>query len=253
MTINKMHQKDQQPSTPEAQTLLDVLKRDFDVLAVICLAVLPDVLYCYAPTNAGVTDSAAFGDQYLFYEMASLTVRSFQVVVPLLLIMHLRKVDWEEFGVRRFRPFADPLQGIAICALSVVVVGLVMGAILNAGVKLEYEEEVAEEIFAAPEQGILLPWTLIVFAYLANSVAEELAMRSYLQTRTEQISASPLVAILTTAVIFASYHAYQGSMAVVSVLVFGLLFGFIFHQTRRLWPLVIAHTLYNAVVHLQSV
>lgn len=49
-------------------------------------------------------------------------------------------------------------------------------------------------------------------------------------------------AIAVSALIRGSYHLYQGFGGFISNLVFGLLLGWLYQRTRRLWPLVIAHT-----------
>ena len=47
-------------------------------------------------------------------------------------------------------------------------------------------------------------------------------------------------AIAVSALIRGSYHLYQGFGGFISNLVFGLLLGWLYQRTRRLWPLVIA-------------
>jgi membrane protease YdiL (CAAX protease family) len=44
-----------------------------------------------------------------------------------------------------------------------------------------------------------------------------------------------------------SYHLYQGFGGFVGNLVMGLLFGWVYTRTRRVGPLVVAHTLLDVV------
>ena len=67
-------------------------------------------------------------------------------------------------------------------------------------------------------------------------------MIGYLTTRWRQSGWHPGAAIVVSALIRASYHLYQGFGGFISNLVFGLLLGWLYQRTRRLWPLVIAHT-----------
>jgi membrane protease YdiL (CAAX protease family) len=42
-----------------------------------------------------------------------------------------------------------------------------------------------------------------------------------------------------------AYHLYQGPAGAISMIPFGLLFGWCFARTGRLWPLVVAHGFFD--------
>jgi membrane protease YdiL (CAAX protease family) len=50
---------------------------------------------------------------------------------------------------------------------------------------------------------------------------------------------------LASAFFRAFLHAYQGIDAVVLIFPLGLIFGFVYWKWRRLWPLFIAHVLFD--------
>ena len=54
-------------------------------------------------------------------------------------------------------------------------------------------------------------------------------------------------AIAASAVLRGSYHLYQGVSAGFGNLAMGLIFGYFYHRTGHLWPLVVAHFLIDAV------
>ncbi|WIY82041.1 CPBP family intramembrane glutamic endopeptidase [Propionimicrobium sp. PCR01-08-3] len=87
-------------------------------------------------------------------------------------------------------------------------------------------------------------WTIPMYCLAAfqNGFLEEVVMIGYLTTRWRQSGWHPAAAIVVSALIRGSYHLYQGFGGFVSNLVFGLLLGWLYHRTKRLWPLVIAHT-----------
>jgi membrane protease YdiL (CAAX protease family) len=93
-------------------------------------------------------------------------------------------------------------------------------------------------------------WFLSIQALLlacTAGVTEEVLFRGYAQTRLEQLGLpGPLVVLLPTT-LWSVLHAYQGLAAVPIVLGLGLLWSVYFHRTRRLWPLVIAHILYDLI------
>lgn len=48
------------------------------------------------------------------------------------------------------------------------------------------------------------------------------------------------------------YHLYQGPAGVIAINPMGLLFAFVYHRWHRLWPLVFAHGLLDALGILNS-
>nr|WP_022911151.1 CPBP family intramembrane glutamic endopeptidase [Aestuariimicrobium kwangyangense] len=88
-------------------------------------------------------------------------------------------------------------------------------------------------------------WTVpvLVLAAAMNGVLEEVVMIGYLVTRWLQAGWRTWVVVACSALIRGAYHLYQGFGGFVGNLVMGLIFGVFFVKVRRIWPLVIAHTL----------
>lgn len=59
------------------------------------------------------------------------------------------------------------------------------------------------------------------------------------------------IAVLASACFRASLHTYLGITAVVENLLAGLIFGFIYWKWRRLWPLFVAHALFDLNMFLR--
>jgi membrane protease YdiL (CAAX protease family) len=91
---------------------------------------------------------------------------------------------------------------------------------------------------------------LMVVSFAVSGFLEELVTRGYLIPRLEQLLGSGLKAVLVSAVVFASYHAYQGAAGLLHTFFLGLLFGTAFLVLRRLWPLALAHAAYNILLEL---
>lgn len=83
--------------------------------------------------------------------------------------------------------------------------------------------------------------------YLLPAAFEEIFYRGLLQTRAQEITGSKWGAIGGSAALFAMAHLYQGPQALPWILAFGLVFSFLRSRGCPLWPLVAAHTIYNAV------
>jgi uncharacterized protein len=87
---------------------------------------------------------------------------------------------------------------------------------------------------------------LVVVAF-ADSWAEEVIVVGYLLTRLGQLGVQPRVALACSSVLRGTYHLYQGFGAGLGNVAMGLVFGYSWQRTGRLWPLLIAHGLIDTV------
>ncbi|MDO4929149.1 MAG: CPBP family intramembrane metalloprotease [Corynebacterium sp.] len=81
----------------------------------------------------------------------------------------------------------------------------------------------------------------------ANAFAEEMIVVAFLVTRLRQLDKSWALAIGASALLRASYHLYQGVSAGFGNLLMGLIFAAFYAKTGKVWPLIIAHFLIDAV------
>jgi hypothetical protein len=88
--------------------------------------------------------------------------------------------------------------------------------------------------------------TLILEAF-QQGIAEEIIVAAYVLTRLRQLGWTNSRALAAGAVLRGSYHLYQGYGGFVGNAVMGLIFGWWFQRTRRVWPLIIAHSVIDAV------
>ena len=219
--------------------------RYLDVLAVLALAVIPALIYALISFLTSAKSSESFN-----LNLFTLIVRSFQVSLPIIAIMHLRKINWGDHGFVQFRPAYDLIMG-----------GILMVASLAMFYLLAYAWSLATYPGTATESVDPLPvgpaysvsvLLMIILASLANGFAEELAMRSYLIPRLQEITKSPAIAILATSFLFGSYHIYQGFLAVIYSFLVGIILGLYFHRKRRFWPVFVAHFFLDAIPMAQS-
>jgi membrane protease YdiL (CAAX protease family) len=90
----------------------------------------------------------------------------------------------------------------------------------------------------------------LVLSAAQNGIAEEIVVIAYFITRLRQLGWSRERSILAAATLRGSYHLYQGIGGFVGNAVMGLIFGWWFTRTKRVLPLVIAHTLLDAASFL---
>ncbi len=79
-----------------------------------------------------------------------------------------------------------------------------------------------------------------------QGLSEEIVVCAYVLTRLRQLGWSNSRALAVASVVRGSYHLYQGYGGFIGNAVMGVLFGWWFQRTRRIWPLVIAHFVIDA-------
>lgn len=92
-------------------------------------------------------------------------------------------------------------------------------------------------------------WTVpvLIFSALRNAIVEEVIVVGFLMTRLKEFGWSLRATIVTSALLRGSYHLYQGFGLAFGNVLMGLIFGYWFHKTKRVMPLIIAHTLIDVV------
>lgn len=163
-------------------------------------------------------------------------------VVPVLLVAHLMARSGEGIGALglggdRWRQ--DLLRG---AALALVIGGGGLGLYLAAhaaGVNLVVVPE------ALPATWWRIPVLLLSAAQ--NALLEEVLVAGYLLHRLPRLGWSDRRALALSAGLRGSYHLYQGLGGFVGNAVMGVVFGRLYQRWGRVAPLVVAHTLIDAV------
>jgi uncharacterized protein len=88
---------------------------------------------------------------------------------------------------------------------------------------------------------------VLLLVAFANGWAEEVIVVGFLFTRLRQLKVSPVAAVILTSLLRGLYHLYQGFGAGLGNVAMGLVFGYVYVRTGRLWPLIVAHALIDAV------
>jgi membrane protease YdiL (CAAX protease family) len=88
---------------------------------------------------------------------------------------------------------------------------------------------------------------VLLLVAFANGWAEEVIVVGFLLTRLRQLRVNLVAAVIISSVLRGVYHLYQGFGAGLGNLAMGLVFGYVYVRTGRLWPLIVAHALIDAV------
>jgi membrane protease YdiL (CAAX protease family) len=91
-------------------------------------------------------------------------------------------------------------------------------------------------------------WSLaglsIVIAVTAGLV-EEILVRGYAQTRLEQLRVPTALIVVVPTALWAVLHIYQGAGPALVIFGLGLVYALWFQRSRRLWPVIIAHVMFD--------
>ncbi len=91
---------------------------------------------------------------------------------------------------------------------------------------------------------------VLILVSFANAWAEEIIVVGFLLTRLHQLRVRPVTALVLSSLLRGTYHLYQGFSAGLGNVVMGLVFGYTWRRTGRLWPLIIAHGVINTVAYV---
>ena len=184
-----------------------------------------------AGRRRGRGPGAAIGGQHPFELFLSWT--------PVLVIGFLlarNREGWPGIGLTRLRA-GDVAMGLILWVASFILVLVLAQLFRFFGQR---------EVDFLPE-GLPLWFRAIqaVLIAVTAGVTEEIVVRGYAQTRLEQLRASTAVILLLPTALWGVLHVYQGLGAALTIFGLGLMYAWYFNRTRRLWPLILAHILFD--------
>jgi membrane protease YdiL (CAAX protease family) len=163
-------------------------------------------------------------------------------LAPVVLVFYLLARTGEgpkDMGLDATQPVRDTLRGAVLAA----VIGGSGLALYLAAFHLGLELNVVPEDLPA----VWWRTPVLILSAAHDGILEETLVIGYLLTRLDQLRWNPWRAIVFSAVLRGCYHLYQGFGAFIGNAVMGLIFGYLYRRWGRVTPLIIAHTLIDAV------
>jgi membrane protease YdiL (CAAX protease family) len=165
-----------------------------------------------------------------------------EALAPVVLVFYLLARSGEgpwDIGLDATQPGRDTARGAVLAA---VIGGAGLGLYLAA-------HRLGLALTVVPESLPAVWWRIPVLLLSAaqNGLLEEVLVIGYLLRRLDQLGWAPWKAIACSAVLRGSYHLYQGFGAFIGNAAMGVIFGLLYRRWGRVTPLVIAHTLIDAV------
>jgi membrane protease YdiL (CAAX protease family) len=170
--------------------------------------------------------------------------------IGLLLMLIFNRLQMVQLTLQE-QPLLPSAAWIAIVVLLLVVA--VNG--IHVFYKASGGVEQVDPIVRALQGYFKSPWVVLAAGapvmFLAAGLPEEF-MRCYVLANGFRLKSSGFVylAVLLTSAAFAAGHYYQGTVAMVSLFVVGLVFGIFYVIRQSFWNMVFLHTIYNVVVLL---
>ena len=143
-----------------------------------------------------------------------------------------------------FRPFD---VGIAIGLVLLMMAGAFVAGLIIDFILRTLHITVQTNVDVLEQQVKQAPYSTLatlIAAVVVAPICEEIFFRSFLLQGLRQVMATP-IAILLSALIFATAHLSPGSFALLFIL--GIFLGALRVQTRSIWPGFALHTLNNAI------
>ena len=165
-------------------------------------------------------------------------------LAPVLLAVYLlfRAGDWSSIGLNWSQPGRDFLRGAALAAL-IGFSGLGLYFIA-------YKSGIALNVVAEGLPAVWWRFPVLILSAFQNGLYEEVLVTGYLLTRLRKLGVNPVAAIAISATLRGSYHLYQGFGGFLGNAIMGVIFGVLFLRWRRVGPMIIAHTLIDAVAFI---
>lgn len=146
---------------------------------------------------------------------------------------------FRKLGFNFARPGRDLLQGFGLAAL----IGIPSLGLYAAGRALGITTAIIPSALDA------YWWTVpvLVLSAIRHGIVEEVIVVGYLLDRLGKFGWSLPLAIFASSMLRGSYHLYQGFGPFIGNAVMGVIFALAYTKTRRVMPLVIAHSVLDIV------
>lgn len=175
----------------------------------------------------------------LVYQLLSIGFALVPVALALYLLSGHGRTALRRIGLDAARPLRDLGIGLGLTA----VIGLpgigvyVLGRAL--GITVQVNTSGLEAYW----------WTIpvLLLSALQNALVEEVIAVGYLVERLEGLRWSMPVILVASALLRGCYHLYQGPGMAIGNVAMGLVFTWYYMRTRRVMPLVVAHTALDVV------
>lgn len=184
-------------------------------------------------SNAPPADPLATDAQDLY------RIMRFEAIALLLIATLLRVRDWPLWQVNLQITWRTTLAGVGLAGAALLIYFVALTLVFEPifpATNVLYPDEVTAS----------LDLTTITGFSILNGFYEEVLVVGYVYLALAARKGFGFT-LFTSLTIRLLYHLYQGPIAIISVIPMGILFFYLYARYRRLWPLVLAHSLLDFI------
>ena len=159
----------------------------------------------------------------------------FEVIMYVVLILFLSLRNWRPSDIGLVPSLKDSLTGLGL-ALAGYLVYVVAWLIVS-----QFEPALQTRADTLVKSDLSLG--MVVAVSIINPIYEEVFVSGYIITALK--SRGMWLAINISVAVRLAYHLYQGAYSLINIIPLGLFFGYWYARTGRLWPLIVAHGLFD--------
>jgi len=182
---------------------------------------------------AGQSGKALLSESSLTYLLANEVL----VLIALAVFLHARGWTFERIGLGASAK--ESLLGIGLALIVEVVYTIAWTIAVLSSQSIENAGRLFE-----PVAGSIDPAVVIAVSIL-NPIFEEIVLCGYVITALKD--RGPWTAINVSVAIRLVCHLYQGVVGIIFIVPLGLIFAYWYSRQGRLWPLIVAHVLYDFI------
>ncbi|GIF49350.1 CAAX prenyl protease-like protein [Asanoa ferruginea] len=220
-----------------------------EILIVLGLSLGQSAIYSLVTIVARLTAAAPLSQQTAtlnpsqsarpYLDLTYQLLGIFFALVPVALALYLLRSPRSLLGLDARRPWFDLGWGVALAA----AIGLPGLGLVFVAAQLGINANLVPA--ALPHLWWAVP--VLILSAAQNAILEEIVVVGYLVTKLRDLGWKLVWVVAASAVLRGSYHLYQGFGAFLGNAVMGVVFALFFIRTRRVLPLVVAHTLLDVV------
>lgn len=187
--------------------------------------------------TAGLLVVSYFYKETTLFQTLGLLGSELALLLPVLIIMGLRKANWSSLGLRKFnKKFLGIGCGLLLVAYVIVIANNLVFYILHISTQ-------GEQIFQLFLK-LKYPYWLVVIGVFIAPLVEEIFFRGFLFGGMRQHYGWKKAALISS-IVFSIAHL--DIAAALPTFALGFTFAYLYHQAKSIWPGIVMHFLVNAV------
>lgn len=218
--------------------------RTGDIWLVLLVVFVPSIYYAFADL---IWPDLRPAHPPIAYSATSMLVMLAGYAGLIAFLIHRNGQSLARYGLGRPRWVIDPILAVVLALIALQLNQFVQSTL--AGVVGPFGATNYQEFFPLPPQRGW-EYAIVGLEMMAVGFVEEFVWRSYLVTRIEEVTESKFKAIAYSALMFGFNHLYQGPLGVLGATIDGMMYAIVFSVTRRLWPIALAHGLYDLILSI---